>query len=238
MIPALPPFARSALLLDVDGTLLDFAPTPEAVIVPPDLLETLGRLRDKLGGALAMISGRPAEQVDALFPGVAQAVAGEHGAAVRPAPGAAITRASLPAVPANWLATADRVVRAHAGARLERKARGFVVHYRAVPEAGPLLGSALQELVSEDPGFELMPASMAWEFRPLGVDKGAAVTALMLIPPFAGRLPVFVGDDVTDHDGIRAAQALGGAGLLVADTFGTPAEVRAFLANAAQRGGW
>src|SRR5580658_8113203 len=84
--PPLPPIAQAALLLDLDGTLLDIAPTPEAVVVPPGLIACLRSLRAVLGGALAVISGRPVEQIDALLPDAVHAIAGEHGGAIRHAP--------------------------------------------------------------------------------------------------------------------------------------------------------
>jgi trehalose 6-phosphate phosphatase len=237
-IPPLPTFGHAALLLDVDGTLLDFAPTPEAVVVPPGLTAALSRLKSLLGGALGVISGRPVEQVEALLGDAVQAVAGEHGGAIRRAPGAALERLPLASAPSAWIDEGARLAAAHPGARLERKQRGFVVHYRAAPAAGPALHAALLDLVARDPSFALLAANMAWEVRPRGADKGLALTMLMQSDPFAGRVPVFIGDDVTDHDAIRAAQAMEGAGLLVANTFGEPAHVRAWLKRVAEHGGW
>lgn len=238
VMPPLPPFARSALLLDVDGTLLDFAPTPESVIVPPELLASLGRIRASLGGALGVISGREIAQVGRLLGDAPHAVAGEHGGAIRHEPGGSVERPALPAAPPGWLDRAEREVAAHPGTRLERKARGFVLHYRGAPDAGPAFGAMLRGLVADSPAFELLDGNMAWEIRPRGADKGGAVAALMARPPFAGRLPVFIGDDVTDHDGIRMARSMGGAGLLVADVFADPPGVRAWLARVAEDGGW
>jgi trehalose 6-phosphate phosphatase len=234
----LPPFAASALLLDFDGTLVDLAPTPDAVVVAPGLRDTLRRLRDRLGGALAIITGRPVETVDALLGDAPYAVAGEHGGAVRHAPGEALIRPSLPSPAPEWLQAAEQLVAAHPGTLLERKARGFALHFRAVPAAGPALHDALTALLSGSGTFELLPAHMLWEVRPRGVDKGKAVRLLLARPPFAGRKPVFIGDDVTDEDAIRAARALGGAGFHVADAFGSPSGVRAWLRGAAATGDW
>lgn len=235
----LPHFHRSALLLDLDGTLLDIAPTPNSVVVPPGLTETLATLRDALGGALAVISGRPIEQINSLLGTAPDAVAGEHGGAIRHAPGAPVARASLPSAPPGLRASAARIAAAHPGVLLEEKKNGFVLHYRAVPECGPALREALEPLVAGTGGaFVLMPARKAWEVRPDGADKGTAVRALMANAPFAGRQPLFIGDDVTDRDAIAAAQALGGAGLFVPETLGTPAAVRAWLAAAARDLDW
>ncbi len=227
----LPP--HTALLLDLDGTLLDIAPTPDAVVVPPGLVEALRVLRARLGDALAIVTGRPVETVEALLPGVPYAIAGEHGGAVRFAPGGAIERVPLPEVPPAWLAAAEAAVAAHPGALLERKARGFAVHYRLAPAAGPALEVALRRVLGGASTHFLMPAHMAWEVKPRGADKGTAVAALMTRPPFTGRVPLYIGDDVTDEDAIRAAEALGGGGLRVASAFGDAAGVRAWLADLA-----
>ena len=232
--PILPAPNRSALLLDLDGTLLDIAPTPDEVRVAPGLVEALRALRKHLGGALAVVTGRPIDQVDALLPGVPYAVAGEHGGAIRSAPGAVVVRAMLPDPPVEWVIEAARIVEAHPGAMLEQKQRGFVLHYRAVPKSGPALQEAVSRLIAPLAAqFQLMPARMAWEVRPRGADKGSAVQALMTDAPFAGRQPIFIGDDVTDEDGMEAARALGGAGFRVDAWFETAGGVRAWLADSA-----
>lgn len=237
-LAGLPAFARAALLLDIDGTLLDFAPTPESVVVPTTLTTSLRRLKPALGGALGVISGRAIEQIDRLLGDAPEAVAGEHGGAIRHAPGAPTERPELPVLPRAWVEAARQEAGAHPGARLETKAHGFVLHYRGAPSAGSQFGTMLRRLVADSPRFELLDGNMAWEIRPRGVDKGTAVAALMARAPFAGRLPVFIGDDVTDHDAIRQARAMGGAGLLVADAFGGSAEVRGWLDRIAGQGGW
>jgi trehalose 6-phosphate phosphatase len=234
----LPPLPASALLLDLDGTLLDLAPAPESVVVPPGLSDTLRALRDQLGGALAIVTGRPVETIDALLGDAPYAVAGEHGGTVRHAPGEPLLRARLPAPPASWLEASERLAAAHPGVRLERKARGFALHFRAAPEAGPAVHDALTAMLARSAAFELLPAHMLWEVRPRGMDKGKAVRALMARAPFAGRKPVFIGDDVTDEDAIRAARALGGAGYQVAPAFGSPSGVRDWLNDAAAAGEW
>ncbi len=230
----LPAPGQAALLLDVDGTLLDLASTPAAVVVPSDLLDTLRRLRRHLCDALGVVTGRPVAQVDALLPGAPFAVAGEHGGAIRHAPHAPLVRSSLPDPPAEWIMRAADLIAAHPGALLEQKQRGFVLHYRLAPQAGPALHEAVAALIAPDAGrFQVLEASMAWEVRPRGVDKGIAVDTLCAESPFAGRLPIFIGDDVTDEDGIRVAQALGGAGLRVDEAFGTPEHVRDWLRRSA-----
>jgi trehalose 6-phosphate phosphatase len=238
VMDALPPFHRAALLLDMDGTLVDLAPTPDAVVVSPELGAVLITLRDALGGALAIVTGRPIETVDRLFGNAPGAVAGEHGGAIRHRFGAPVERPDLPAPPPSWLEAAEDLVRRHPGALLERKARGFALHYRQAPEAKEVFRHALQTLVDSLPGFDLHPAHMLWEIRPRGADKGSAVVALMQHPPFAGRLPIFIGDDVTDEDGMREARNQGGAGYRVDAVFRNPEGVRDWLRQSAELGDW
>jgi trehalose 6-phosphate phosphatase len=217
----------AALFLDMDGTLIDLAATPDAVIVPSGLTALLHDLRDRLGDALAIVSGRPVAQVDALLGDAPYAVAGEHGAAIRHAPGAAPERATLPDLPHSAYAAAEAAIAAHPGTLLERKAHGLVLHYRQAPAAAAALRATAETLATA--GFTLLESAMAWEIKPLGTNKGSAVEALMACPPFHARTPVFIGDDVTDEDGIRAARTLGGLGYRVPEVFGGPAEVRAWL---------
>ena len=238
----LPPFRRAALLLDMDGTLIDLAPTPDAVVVPPGLPAALRTLRDALGGALAIVTGRPVETVDRLFGDAPGAVEGEHGGAIRHAPadvhGATIERPNLPSPPEPWLDAAEALVRSFPGSLLERKARGFALHYRQAPEAKEPFHAALSSLLDSAAGFQLHPAHMLWEVRPVGADKGGAVVALMQRPPFAGRVPIFIGDDVTDEDGMREARQRGGAGYRVDAVFRDPDGVRSWLSRSAERGDW
>jgi trehalose 6-phosphate phosphatase len=234
----LPPFHRSALMLDMDGTLIDLAPTPEAVVVAPGLTDALVSLRNQLGGALAVVTGRPIETVDRLLGSAPGAVAGEHGGAIRHAADLPVERPNLPSPPAAWLEAAEALTAAFPGALLETKARGFALHYRLAPEAGPLFHAVLRALTASSSGFQLLPAHMLWEIRPFGTDKGRAVEALMARPPFSGRLPVFIGDDVTDEDGMRAARELGGAGFRVDAVFGDTSGVRSWLSRSAAAGDW
>lgn len=234
----LPPFGSTALLLDLDGTLLDIAPTPDSVVVPEGLVDMLLTLRRQLDGALAVVTGRPIEAIDALLGDVPYAVAGEHGGAVRSEPGAAIERPGLGAPPRAWVDRAAAVEATHPGSLLEHKARGFGVHFRLAPDAGPDIHAALSEVVAGSAEFELMGGQFLWEVRPRGIDKGHGVEALMRRPPFLGRVPVFIGDDVTDEDGMRVARAMGGAGLRVPDVFTDAVGCRAWLHATAAAGDW
>ena len=221
---------RTALLLDFDGTLVDIAPAPELVVVTADLRHSLAVLRARLGGALAIVTGRPLDQIDALLPGLPEAVAAEHGAVLRRRPAGAIEQAVTAPVPDDWRARAAAWADRREGVRLEAKSSGFVLHFRQAPDAGPDARAFLDALVAADAErFHVLSAKMAWELRASGTDKGSAVEALMQAPPFAGRAPFFIGDDVTDEHGIAAARRLGGAGYLVPEAFGEPADVRTWL---------
>lgn len=223
----LPP--NAALLLDLDGTLIDIAATPDAVVVPAGLSHTLLRVRTSLSDALAIVTGRPISQVDALLPGVPYAVAGEHGGSVRHAPGALEQQARSETIPQPWLAEAQALVDRHPGAILEHKARGFVLHFRGNPLAGPIFQTALCAMLAGWPHHAMGAAHMAWEVKPVGIDKGRATQAIMSRTPFLGRVPVFIGDDVTDEDGMQVARSMGGIGLRVQEHFSDAAGVRRWL---------
>jgi trehalose 6-phosphate phosphatase len=233
-----PPFARAALLLDLDGTLLDLAPAPDAVVVPPGLPDVLRAIWALLDGALAIVTGRPIETVDKLLGDVPYAVAGEHGGAVRYGPGEPIERPDVPPPPRAWIDRAAALEAAHPGSILELKARGFGVHFRLAPDSGPAIRDALSALVAGSAEFELSHSAMLYEVRPRGIDKGTAVGLLMRRTQFLGRVPVFIGDDVTDEDGMRAARAMGGIGMRVQDVFGDGAAVRSWLRDTVARGDW
>ncbi len=225
-----------ALFLDLDGTLIDFADAPDAVTVPPGLPPVLQSLARSLDGALAIVTGRPLADIDRLFRPMRLPCGCEHGAVMRYHAADAPQDAHA-AVPDGWFARAGQAVLARPGTLLERKSHGLVLHYRRAPEAAAALKALAEDFVAEKPeAFELLESAMAWEIRPRGITKGRAVECFMAEPPFRGRVPVFIGDDVTDRDGCRAAAALGGHGLMVPDVFpGGPAEVRRWLADAAEK---
>lgn len=228
--PAAPDPSSAAYFLDFDGTLVDIAPTPDSIQIPPDLAETLRRLRTLCNDAVAIVTGRPIAQVETFLPNAAYAIAGEHGAALRLSPTSPITAPNLPSIPPTWLSAAKHLAQSTPGALFEPKTHGFALHYRAAPQAGPALQAALQSLLAQSPNtHQLLAAKMAWEIRPTGIDKGAALRTLMQHPPFTNRLPIYIGDDITDEDGIAAARALGGTGLRLPDHFANPAALRAWL---------
>lgn len=232
-VPGLGPIATAALFLDFDGTLVEIAPTPDAVAVPDHLPGLLQQLAEGLGGALAVVSGRALADLDHFLP-VPIPKAGDHGASLRPDPLQPAILPKLPSPPPEWRARADALVARHPGALVEDKTHGFVVHYRQAPELGPEAEALLAAMVAEDPlAFTLLEARMAWELRPRGASKATAVHELMALAPFAGRIPVFIGDDVTDEEGMDAARSFGGQGWRLDDMFGTPQVLREWLAEAA-----
>ena len=203
-----------ALFLDFDGTLVDFAPRPDQVRPAPDLVPTLVGAAEALGRALAVVTGRRIVEIDHWLGASVAAVAGGHGFERRDAQGRMAGAAEPP--PPRDLARARArlaaVADAHEGVYLEDKGYGLVLHYRAAPERRDECVCALKAFAS--PALEVLQGAAVAELRARGVHKGAAVAAFMDEAPFAGRTPVFVGDDVTDEDGFRAVNAMGGISIL------------------------
>ena len=236
-IPEFVPKPDWALFLDVDGTLLDLAETPGAVVVPRDLPPSLSRVSQALGGALALVSGRAIADIDHLFQHFVCAAAGVHGLELRPN-GAPLRRVAEP-IPEEQCRQLSTTAIGLDGVIVEDKGGSVALHYRLAPDLRETLARRI-EAVLADPAFEefdLRPGKMLWEVRRSGIDKGRAVEALMADPPFIGRTPVFVGDDETDLDGFAGARRLGGFALPVGDAlaaqgygFAAPADVRAWLA--------
>lgn len=204
-----------ALFLDFDGTVVDIAPRPEAVHVPQPLIGTLRQLQDWMGGAVAVISGRPISQIDAFLSPLHLPVAGVHGAERRDATGAMhlLNAAPLDAVEA----AANELARRHPLLRVENKRGSLALHYRQAPELENLCLETLQRAVETSPGLTLLRGKMVVEAKPGGASKGRAIEAFMRESPFAGRVPVFIGDDITDEVGFSTVQRLGGMGIKVGE---------------------
>lgn len=239
----MPPVSRdTALLLDIDGTLLDMARSPERVIVPVDLLRALDRLARDLSGALAFVSGRSLASIDKLFAPLRPAAIGAHGGEIRSA-GGRVLRARP--VPASVRDIFVRLSRSTPGLLLEDKGVGLALHYRLAPEAKPMLAAAMEENASlfEDEKVHIQYGKAVIDARPFGVDKGSAVARLARQKPFAGRTILFGGDDTTDLDVFRVLPRLGGRGFSVgrrfpgADhVFASPRLVRQWLVQLAEAG--
>lgn len=219
--PTAPPSVHpdTALFLDVDGTLLEFADHPDAVRVPAALPPTLQALQARLGGALALVSGRTLAQLDALFAPLRLPMAGLHGLQVRGRDGMLFEH--LPPLLPEVLAGARLQAARFPGALVEDKGSALALHWRAVAGAGAGAEDALRQFadmaVLQLPGYRLQLGKDVVELRPAGAHKGSALEALMASEPFRGRKPVFVGDDVTDEDGFLSAIALGGHAVVVGE---------------------
>jgi trehalose 6-phosphate phosphatase len=222
-----------ALFLDLDGTLIDIARTPSDVVVPFSLSRDLAAASVALGGALAIVSGRMLAEVDQLLTPMKFAVAGEHGAVIRMPDGSYNEIEAR--VPYEWVEDLTLATAHMRGVFIERKAHCLTAHYRNATRFEDTIIALAHDLVARDPNaFEVLDAKMAVEIRPRTVSKGRAVFQLMVSQPFAGRIPVFIGDDVSDQDGFAAARARGGYGYDVSSYFaGQPQEVRNWVRRVA-----
>jgi len=203
----------ASLFLDFDGTLVELAERPEQVKLDPAVLATLGRLQRLLHGRLALVSGRPIAQLDAMLAPLRLPLAGVHGMERRGIDGA-LQRTTPPDLTVVRAAAAQ-LTAAHPQLWMEEKFGALALHYRQAPDLGPLVDAALLEAVRRSPGTTLLKGKMVAEIKPDGIDKGSAVQAFLQEPPFAGHRAVFAGDDITDEAGFAMVQALGGAGIKI-----------------------
>lgn len=202
----------TALLLDFDGTLVDLAPTPDGIVLSPRLAERLVELSARIGGRLALVSGRDIENLEAHLGSLRIACAGSHGAEVRTAAGQRLGSAALP-LPPKVIELVSAWARRE-GADFEAKPHGAALHSRGRPDLEPACALFLEGL-AESHGLTVKRGKFVAELIRPGPDKGAAVHSLMGTAPFAGARPVFLGDDVTDEDGFAAARDLGGLAIAV-----------------------
>jgi trehalose 6-phosphate phosphatase len=213
----LPPFrAQWAFFLDIDGTLLDIAPTPKAVHTAKADCKLVAALYDKAGGALALVSGRSLAMIDELFSPLRFPAAGQHGVERRDARG----RVHRPSFSADVLSRAAETLRSfaerHAGLVFENKGYSMALHYRLAPHLAGAAHAVVREAArAVGEGVEVQRGKMVAELKPAGHDKGRAIEAFMREKPFAGRLPVFLGDDLTDEHGFRVVERLGGHAIKV-----------------------
>ncbi|MGE3871762.1 MAG: trehalose-phosphatase [Parvibaculaceae bacterium] len=222
---------RHALFLDFDGTIIDIAPSPSAVTVPRELPAVLMRLQILLGGAVAIVSGRPLTDLQSYLTPADLDIVAEHGAVIKRRGSAA--HPPQAAWPDAWSERLAQFLAAHPDAEVERKAYSIALHFRRAPAAEHDALNLLRLFASEaSGGFEILPAKMAFELKLTTMSKGKAITGLMSEEPFSRRVPVFAGDDVTDEDGFVAVEAMGGIALRVDEVFGgEPRRVRAWLAR-------
>jgi trehalose 6-phosphate phosphatase len=235
-----PAFAAGwAVFLDVDGTLLDIARHPDAVEVSPGLHALLDRIHALSGGAVALISGRSLADLDRLFGPRRFCAAGQHGLERRDG-GGNVSRSAgtLDCIHGAAQALAAEVQRRH-GVVMEHKGLSLALHYRNAPGLRDWAQAAMQTLLAGlGPGFHLVEGKMVFELKPGGRDKGTAIADFLSEAPFAGRIPVFIGDDVTDEDGFAVANAAGGHSIKVGEgesrarwRLGDARDVREWLAS-------
>ena len=208
-----PPLGEQhAVFLDIDGTLLELAPAPDAVQVDPELATLLPQLRKSLGGALALITGRAISDVDRLFPGLRMPVAGQHGCERRDALGTLHLHAARTATLERLRALFTEFARSHEGLLLEDKGATLALHYRKAPQLAAKVHKTMHEQVAAIgvKSYRLQPGKQLLELRPDNRDKGTAIRDFMTERPFKGRCPVFIGDDRTDEHGFAVIDAMGG----------------------------
>jgi len=233
----MPPFSRNwAFFLDLDGTLLEIEDTPDAVGIDPDEKRLLERLVAGAGGAVAVISGRALARIDQILAPLVLPAAGQHGAERRDAKGLR-HRHRFPANVLRPVAVGIRSFAAqHQGLVFEDKGASVALHYRKAPQ----LARAAQAAVRDAAGplgeaVEVQDGKMVVELKPAGCDKGKAIAQFMQEAPFAGREPVFIGDDVTDEYGFRVVNAMGGHTVKVGEG---PSAARWRLENPASTRAW
>ncbi|HEX2148151.1 MAG TPA: trehalose-phosphatase, partial [Pseudorhizobium sp.] len=207
-----------ALFLDIDGTLIDLAPSPDAIVVPRALARNLHIASERLGGALALVTGRALPYADALFQPYQFPIAGLHGSQRRLANGTIESVAATPAfedVKTMLGAAAGQLP----GVLIEDKGAAVAAHYRQAPERQAEVEELMNYyLLQAGPDFTLQRGKMVFEIRPARADKGGALQAYLAEPPFQGRRPIAIGDDVTDEAMFHVVNGLGGCSIRVAES--------------------
>jgi trehalose 6-phosphate phosphatase len=216
-----------ALFLDVDGTLLEIAPTPQQVVVPDHLRGLLNDVYVRLDGALALVSGRSLESLDQLFAPLRFSASGIHGCERRTPDGCVIQ----PDVDQRKLDAVRNVliafVEANEGLLIEDKRYGLAVHFRRVPHLGAEVRERMQAMLSQlGPEFALQAGKCVFELRPSAWTKGASIATFMREPPFRDRRPIYIGDDLTDEDAFAVVNAFGGVSIRVGEATSTLAQHR------------
>src|SRR5436189_4503219 len=227
-----------AVLLDIDGTLLDLAPTPREVWVPPDLSKTLNRLLDKTSGAVALVSGRSLNDIDLIFaPQVLPAVGG-HGAELRLSGDSEAVDIHAPPMDKELKRRLAAIAKLSPGILLEDKGYSLALHYRLAPHAEKAIYAAVSLIRADlpDAPIEVLPGKQVCEIKHSGFTKATGVRELMTHDPFKGRRPLFIGDDVTDESVFAIMPDLGGLAFSVgrrtkgvSGHFDEPSDVRDWL---------
>jgi trehalose 6-phosphate phosphatase len=209
--------ANAAFFIDFDGTLVAIAPRPDLVEIESRVRGLLEALRGHYGGAVAVVTGRPLEQIDAFLAPLVLPIAAEHGSVRRDAAG--LVHAALERV---WAVTAAAarlapLVEVNPGLLLERKKTSVALHYRQRPDLAETCALAVGDAVARIAGLDILPGKMVFEVRPKGFNKGTAIAAFLAEPPFRGRVPIYAGDDVTDEYAFVAVNAGGGVSIKIGE---------------------
>jgi trehalose 6-phosphate phosphatase len=235
-----PHLSETAVLLDIDGTLVDLAPTPREVWVPPGLSKTLNRLLQRTNGALALVSGRSLNDIDLIFAPDQYPAVGGHGAEMRLDPDSEAVASHAPPMDKELKRRLAAIAKLSPGILLEDKGYSLALHYRLAPHAEKAIYEAISLIRADLPNapIEVLPGKCVCEIKHSGFTKASGVLELMTHEPFRGRRPFFIGDDVTDEsvfaimpdlDGL--AFSVGRRARGVAGHFDAPSDVREFLAH-------
>jgi trehalose 6-phosphate phosphatase len=235
-----PRLSETAVLLDIDGTLLDLAPTPREVWVPPGLSKTLNRLLMRTNGALALVSGRSLNDIDLIFAPDQYPAIGGHGAETRLDPDSESVASHAPPLDKELKRRLAVIAKLSPGILLEDKGYSLALHYRLAPHAEKAIYEAVSLIRADLPNapIEVLPGKQVCEIKQSGFSKASGVLELMTREPFKGRRPFFIGDDVTDESVFAIMPDLKGLAFSVgrrargvAGHFDAPSDVREFLAH-------
>jgi trehalose 6-phosphate phosphatase len=236
----LPHQSEIAILLDIDGTLLDLAPTPREVWVPPGLAKTLNRLLTRTSGALALVSGRSLNDIDLIFAPEQLPAIGGHGAEMRISADSESVATHAPPMDKELKRRLAAIAKLSPGILLEDKGYSLALHYRLAPHAEKAIYEAVSLIRADLPNapIEVLPGKSVCEIKHSGFNKASGVLELMTHEPFRGRRPIFIGDDVTDESVFAIMPDLGGLAFSVgrraqgvAGHFDEPGDVRQWLAR-------
>lgn len=228
----------TAIFLDIDGTLLDIAPTPLEVKVSDALRDSLSTLSEQFGGAVAFVSGRPIAEMDRLFHPLQLAAVGGHGAEIRFTPQSEIRRSKIATLDDQLRIDFARIGRIGEGILIEDKGYSLAIHYRQAPELGGAIMKGVTAICKNErcDSLEILPGKLVIEIKPGGYDKGTGLREMMSVPPFTGRRPIFMGDDITDNAAFAVLPDFGGTGFSVGGivpgasfNFDGPQDVRRWL---------
>src|SRR5258706_11692693 len=232
--------SESAILLDIDGTLLDLAPTPREVWVPPGLAKTLNRLHERTSGALALVSGRSLNDIDLIFAPEQFPAVGGHGAEMRVSADSESVATHAPPLDKELKRRLAAIAKLSPGILLEDKGYSLALHYRLAPHAEKAVYAAVSLIMADPPNapIEVLPGKCVCEIKHSGFNKATGVLELMTHEPFKGRRPIFIGDDVTDEAVFGIMPDLGGLAFSVgrraagvSGHFDEPRDVREWLAH-------